>query len=431
MRTVVIAIAAGLIAIFARTHLDGAQLPLADVRAPLPAELRIATLNFDSLAADVLWIRFIQNVPDTHADPVLGEWLGRQLSAVVELDPHFRASYLGGTVLLDVLADQPCESLRILEGGIRRFPLDWRMRLQAGFICFAELSDTPCAVTHLRAAAASPEGPKWLPGLVGRLLAESSQTEAAIEYLRVELARTTDPRLRVRFSERLQEAYLTHDLEKIGAALRTWRLRNEGSVPASLQVLVAEGLLPSVPAADPFGGHYEIGPDGNVRSTSGKVALRAHRNDSPFYDSVEERLTEERVLARLPATLQGNPPWLLFPVDRLHAASGHFEYVAKALEVLDATDPDELRTKERLGLKARLLLRVEVEKLRASHLVLLRDDPARTWSIADIRRHAGVPAADPFGGPYRLDAKGRPSADSRRRSLMLMNEGEGGSRACR
>lgn len=431
MRTALLATAAAVLGLLTRSSLDpNSRPPLRETRLLPPAELRIATLNFDSIGADVLWVRFIQNLPDTQADPDQGEWLARQLTAVVDLDPDFRSAYLNGTVLLDVLADQPCEALRILERGIQRFPSDWRMRFQAGFICFAEVSDSECAAKHLRAAAAAPDGPRWLPGLVGRLLVESSQTEAAVVYLRVELARATDPRLRERFEERLKEATLTHDLEKIGTALRTWRLRNGGEVPSSLNVLVEERLLLGIPSVDPFGGTYEIGPEGHVRSTSGRAALHAHRSDSPFYNTTAERITKERVFARIREAL-GRPPWLLFPADRVFAAAGHFEYVAQALEILDATDPDEQRTTERLASKARLVLRVELEKLQAAQLSLLRKYPGRRATLPEIAAEAGVLLLDPFGDPYRIDAEGQPATDPRRRRLVLMRESEGGGPGCR
>ena len=430
MRTALLAIVAATVGLFARSSIDGGRPPLHDTRTPPPAELRIATLNFDSLAADVMWIRYIQNIPDTHADPVEGQWLGRQLTAVVDLDPHFRGAYLGGTLLLDVLADQPCDSLKILERGIRRFPQDWRMRFQAGFICFSEVSDSQCAVRNLRAAADNPDGPRWLPGLVGRLLVESSQTDAAIDYLKFELSRATDPKLQARFRERLLEATMTRDLELFGRALRTWRLDHGGAIPSSLGVLVEEGLVSSIPAADPFGGHYEIGEDGNVRSTSGRGELRAQRTEKPFYATAEEGLTEERVFARIPDAL-GRAPWLLFPVDRAHAASGEYVYVAQALEILDSADPDEHRTRERLGLAARLVSRVEVEKLQAAQLALLRTNPGRKWTLDEIRGHASVSRTDPFGDPYEVDANGLPTTHPRRRLLTLMNEGRDGRRACR
>lgn len=390
-------------------------------------------LNFDSVVADILWIRFIQNIPDTHADAVQGEWLARQLTAVVDLDPHFRAAYLGGTALLDVLADQPCDALRILERGVRRFPQDWRQSFQAGFICFYEIADAPCSVRHLRAAADAPDSPRWLPGLVGRLLVEDSQTDAAIDYLRFEAGRATDPRLRERFQERFQEALLTRQLEKLRAALRTWRLRNEGRLPLSLDILVQEGLVPEIPRVDPFGGHYEIGPDGNPRSSTGRTELRAYRGNIPFFKTSMERLTDERVFARIPEVL-GRVPWLIFPSDRIHAAGGHFEFVAQALEILDSADPNDDRVQERLHLKARLVLRVEIDRLEAAQLSLLRKFPDRRATIEEIAAEADVPPVGPFGDRYHLDASGRPAAaNPKRRPLSVMNEeeGEGGSRACR
>lgn len=431
MRSAILLVLSAFVAVAARSGVEARpRPPLPETQVPLPGELAVAALSFDSIAADLFWIRFIQALPSRTADERLGSHLATQLRSVVELDPNFTSAYTSGTLLLNVIGDRPCEALRILDEGIRRKPADWRIRFQAGFLCYNELSDAACAAKHLRAAAASPDAPGWLPGLVGRLLAEASQVDAAIAYLSFELERATDPRLRARFAERLQEALLTKQIEHVEGALREWRLQHGGLLPASLGTLVLDGFLTSLPESDPFGGHLELGSDGRVRSSSGHGGLRAFRQNLPFRGTLGEKLTAQRVLGRIAPLLdRASAPHS--PIDRAFAFTGQIEGIARALVRMDQIDPDPARAAERLGLEARLLLRVESDRLRAAHLRLLKRDAGARWSIAEIAAEAGVPRHDPFGDPYNLDAAGRPVPGQGRRPLTAVLEQRGAARPCR
>src|SRR5205085_9310744 len=101
--------------------------------------------SYDSLAADILWIRFLQQLPLRPADDDLGRQLASELQAVVALDPDFRVAHLEGSALLSILSNQQCAALKIAQEGAVRFPNDWRLDFQAGYICFSELRDTECA----------------------------------------------------------------------------------------------------------------------------------------------------------------------------------------------------------------------------------------------------------------------------------------------
>ena len=122
----------------------GPRFETAPVALP-PNAARVLALSFRSVAADLLWIRFVQDTPITPADETDGTALATELRAIVALDPTFRAPYLHGSTLLSVLGSQPCSALEVVEEGIPRFPGDWRLSFQAGYVCFSELGDTECA----------------------------------------------------------------------------------------------------------------------------------------------------------------------------------------------------------------------------------------------------------------------------------------------
>lgn len=389
--------------------------------------LRIASLSFDSLVADVLWIRFVAAIPLRPADPAEGRVLASQLNAVVELDPAFRSAYYQGSIILGVMGNQPCSALRILDRGMERFPDDWRLPFQAGYNCFVEVQDPECAARNMQRAASLPGSPGWLPALTARLMAEATQEEAAIDYLRAQLERTEDPRLRDRFEQRLAEAYLARDLRRLQEAVDTYRKRRR-IAPSGWEALVGEGLLPGPPGRDPFGGEYGIDGRGRVVSSSGREPLRAFVRQHQFVGEVGERILEERVIARLPAEF-GFPPFIRTGVEAVEAHSGSLVSALRGLETL--IRHDLTRTKaDRLDLRvlqARTLLRMDLDRLRAAWRILLRESAPESVSIERIAAEAGVPLHDAFGSPFRLGEDGQPSPDARRHPIVAISSHGGHS----
>ena len=387
-------------------------------------------LSFDSVAADALWIRYIHEIPSRPAEPAHGRWLASYLDAIVDLDPHFKSAYIGGVTLLAVLGNQPCSALRTAEIGTRYFPDDWRVHFQAGYLCFDSLADTSCAARHMRAAAALPEKPPWLPGFVARLLSEDKQVETAIEYLQIEIRRTEDPRIRSVFEERLREARLTRDLDALESAARSFRLER-GAAPASLEDLVATGYVDEIPREDPFGGRYAIDLNGRILSTSGRGRLKSHRIET-IYDpkNIRERLFTLRVEGRRGDVI--GRPMLPSPLDRLRTLAGDVTSSAQAVERLRIHVPYDAETDaQRLQWLARILLRHDVDGLRAAHVAMLRERPGWRPSILEVAARAGVPSRDPVGDEYLFGEDGLPTSVGDRQPMVSTYEDRHRSAGCR
>lgn len=407
-----------------RAERRAARITVQDVRIDLPiAYVRMIALEHDATLADLLWIRFVQQIPFKPADELMGESLARQLESVVALDPAFRSAYVQGTVLLSVLGNQPCAAVRIAEKGIERFPGDWRIPFQAGYNCFAEIGDPACASRHMSHAASLPGAPGWLPALVARLLADASQNDAAIDYLQLQLQRTTDARLRERFEERLRDAILARDLARIEAAARAYAGQH-GVRPESIEVLVAGGALPSVPV-DPFGGSYELLTNGKARSTSGRTGLSTFSRQSAFIGDFSERLFEVRLAARRFASFEG-ADFVRSSLDQLERGEVGEGTVKAAQTVLPLVD--EQRRLDLQALQARAFSRRDVEKMREAQLELLREGGDGS-DIETIRTRASVPPTDPFGTPYRI-FEGLPSPGPSRNVLAAVASAKGSAR-CR
>lgn len=421
----VIAILVSRVALLHRPH--GPRLPSVALALPV-RHARLFALSFDSLAADLLWVRFIQDVPMAPADEVTGAALASELKTITALDPTFRAPYVHGATLLSVLGNQPCSALDVLEDGITRFPADWHLSFEAGYECFSELGDTLCAERHMTRAASIPGSPRWLPGLVARFLAANKRTEASIEYLRNALAHTTDPRLTAQFQERLKQALLTVELDRLDAAIREYRARHGGSLPASLSRLVDEGLTGAIPAVDPAGGELFLGPDGRARSSSGLGKLHPHRVDGGEPATAIERFLPERTESRVDE-LVGHPAWMRFETDRVATRGGILDFAAQgiAFALRFADDPQALHNfREFL---ARTIMAHDVERMKKTQIALMQAGTSGTPSIAQIAAEAGVPDHDPFGSKYRLDAKGIAAAAADRHPMV--NVRGRGAASCR
>jgi len=405
-----------------RARAELPALPPARIGLP-PGYVKLATLSFHELAADLLWIRFVQDTPLHPADEALGRALSAELAAVTDLDPHFRSAYLHGSILLSVLGNQSCAALGELEQGARRFPTDFRLPFEAGYNCFSELGDMACAADYMERAAALPDSPRWLPGLVARLMADSSRGQAAVEYLARRLESEQDPELRARFSERLGQAILARDTDALQEAVRTWRLRHGGPLPPSLDALVADGLIPSLPA-EPFGGRYFLGPDGRVANEDPRQErpLHAYRRENVLGGNIRERIFQERVEGRRDDLL-GKPWWIQDRLDLLATEGGVLTESLQGLETLAAIDPEhrmDLRIDE-----GRVILEHDVRRLIDAAIALRQEDPTALPSLAGIEGRAGVPDHDVFGTPFRLDESGMPAAAPGRSRLVLVKPGKG------
>jgi hypothetical protein len=144
----------------------------------------------------------------------------------------------------------------ILERGLERFPDDWFLWMQLGFNRGILGTDYHGAADAYRHAAAVAGSPPWLPALVTRLLATTGAVDAAETYARTVLAHTRDPRLRAGMKHRLLQLRSQTNVDRIQAAVDRYQQRH-GAPPASVEVLVKEGLLDRVPT-DPLGGTYAI-----------------------------------------------------------------------------------------------------------------------------------------------------------------------------
>jgi tetratricopeptide (TPR) repeat protein len=131
---------------FIQTRIDRVRKPReAIVRElmyfPSGRFVRAATVGYDNLAADLVWLRAIQYYGQHRLTDLKFEYLGHIFDILTTLDPRFIGAYTFGSLLLTDDAKEPKRALALLDKGMRNNPHNWRIPFTKGFIYYVFLRD--------------------------------------------------------------------------------------------------------------------------------------------------------------------------------------------------------------------------------------------------------------------------------------------------
>ena len=253
--------------------------------------LRLATLGYRQLVADIIWLQAVQHI-GARRDTAEGySWTFHAVDVLTDLDPTFVAPYQATGVLLGVLVGHHDEGIAILTKGMRHNPDAWQLPFLAGYISYYELCDASAGGKYLRMAAQAPGSPAYLPKLAARMTVESGDPAAALEFLDRFSRSVNDDRIREALRQRKMEIIQERDLLELEDSVRRYYARYE-RFPSKLDDLVLRGLIHHIPS-DPLGGHYEINfMTGAVSASSRKERLRIHGNGACRMGAPRRSLTE-------------------------------------------------------------------------------------------------------------------------------------------
>ena len=235
--------------------------------------LRIASLGFRELAADLLWLQVIQVMGQRKLSKDDGHWLYLAVDRITTLDPKFVRAYEAGSLALCTLVVLPEESNRLLEKGMHHNPQEWRLPFLLAINLYFEMRDDKQAAEAMAKAASLPGAPDGLARLAAKLFVSAKSPQQAVDFLAKVYADTTDQHIKRLLEIRLKESIIERDLQLLEEALS--RYQNKYSRrPSRLEDLVGPGLLSALPD-EPFGGRYLYEPaTGTVRSSEVKERMR-------------------------------------------------------------------------------------------------------------------------------------------------------------
>lgn len=224
--------------------------PLPDGRA-----LRVLSLGFERLVADLFWLRACYYIGDEDVQAAGYPDAERLGELVTDIDPHFRSAYVLMNSVLTVLKSSPDAAIALLDKGIRNNPQAWRLHFLQGFTLFYDKHDYARAAKHIQLAFQQ-GGPPYLQLLATRLYAKGGDPETAMAFIEARLLDTEDQRFRKKLIRRYETLWVTRDLGRIDSAIRAFRA-SRAAEPDDVAALVRAGLLETEPK-DPKQRPYTI-----------------------------------------------------------------------------------------------------------------------------------------------------------------------------
>jgi tetratricopeptide (TPR) repeat protein len=245
--------------------------PLPDGRA-----LRVASLGFERLVADLFWLRTVFYVGDERSAEAGYPAVAALAELVTDIDPYFQTAYVVMSGAISGLGGDPEAAIALLEKGAR-YVSYWKIHFLLGFHYFMDRLDYGRAGGQMRLASEL-GGPPYLPLLSARLYAQAGDPETALAFVKARLAETEEPETRRALEKRYWDLWIQRDLDQLDRAIERYRER-VGRPPEDPQALVHAGLLGRLPV-DPKGGAYRI-ERGRAATDLPHERLEVHRPRRP------------------------------------------------------------------------------------------------------------------------------------------------------
>lgn len=240
-----------------------------------------AALAYDSLAADVYWLRVVQQFGRTKlsSDPDKRyDFLYPLLDITTSLDPRFEVAYRFGAVFLSEPypggAGRPDLALTLLEKGLAANPRRWEYAQDIGFVHYWYRRDYTQAAEWFTRAARIPLSPNWLAPMAAITLTEGGDRRSARRLWTQVFNNTDADWLMDQARFRLMQLDALDQIEALQALVARHRQRT-GVQPRAWEELIRTGGLGGVPL-DPRSVPYALDP------FTGTVALSTESPLNPL-----------------------------------------------------------------------------------------------------------------------------------------------------
>lgn len=227
--------------------------------------VRKAALGFDTLIADLYWIRVVVYFGRQRLsqDPAKNyDLLYPYLDFVTTLDARFKSAYRFGAIFLTEPhpggPDRPDLAIKLLERGIERSPERWEYPHDIGFVHFWAHRDYTEAARWFQRAAEIPGAPIWLRSTAAAMLAQGGDRQSARQLWR-HMQETADTDwIRRSAAIHLAQYDAMDAIDQLNEVLWRYEART-GRFPRDWRELIRAGVLRGIPV-DPLGTPYEIDP---------------------------------------------------------------------------------------------------------------------------------------------------------------------------
>ena len=146
--------------------------------------LKIVSLGFDEVMADILYIRMLDYFATHAKSDRTYTWLYHMADLVTTLDPKFRFPYIFAGLILNLEANQHENARKIIIKGMNEFPDYWYFPFLLGLNYFFHDADFKDAADSIERASKLPGSPKYLKKFAVKLRREGATRETAIDFLK-------------------------------------------------------------------------------------------------------------------------------------------------------------------------------------------------------------------------------------------------------
>jgi hypothetical protein len=233
-----------------------------------PAMLKLMSLEYAPLLADLYWTQVVQYYGDKRARHDANfQLLWPLLDITTTLDPNLIVAYRFGSTFLAEPSPRgegrPDLAIELIHRGIQANPEYWRLYEDLGFIYYFELKDYSKSAAAFLEGSKNPDAKVWMKILAAKVL-EQGETRETSTFLWSEIYNSaTDPQTKQNALTHLQLLKAQDDREHLDAMTADYEKRT-GKKLTSMRDFVAAGLLPRAPA-DPLGFAYELNADGKAQ----------------------------------------------------------------------------------------------------------------------------------------------------------------------
>jgi tetratricopeptide (TPR) repeat protein len=232
-----------------------------------PKLVKLLSLEYAPLMADVYWTRAVQYYGKEHAGPnPRYALLWPLLDISTTLDPNLLPAYRFGAVFLSDSpprgAGRPDQAIELIQRGIKENPEYWRFYEDLGFVYYFDLKDYPKAAKAFEDGSKIPNANLWMKVMAAKIAEEGESLETSIFLWKQVAETTTDPEVARNAKSHLQLLYAEEDCKQIDRLSAEYE-KKIGRKPARVSDLVRAGFLRGEPV-DSMGYPYTIGEDGKA-----------------------------------------------------------------------------------------------------------------------------------------------------------------------
>lgn len=253
---------------------------------PSAAALDRMALSFDSVVADVYWIRTLQYFGTTRRSGQTErnyDLLYPLLDIATTLDPRFSIAYRFGAIFLtEPFPDgpgRPDQAVTLLQKGAQHMPERWEYLMDTGFVYYWSLHDYAEAARWFRRAAAIPGSPWWLQSLAANTLAIGGNRRASRALWQQIHETANDEWLQDETLRRLMQLDALDDIDRLVLESERFSMVT-GRWPETWSALMETGRLPG-PPVDPLGHGYLLSPSTRTVGVSPESPLLPLPNEPP------------------------------------------------------------------------------------------------------------------------------------------------------